>query len=184
MKRILISIAACLLCLSVFSETKQSKADSASILYNAHSEIRLNLLMAVMGYPEVSIEHYATNNSGFGLGLALALEKPEIVYSRLIATPFYRFYFGSKRASGLFIECFGMMTVAEIEGGYSGSFYSSYYYRQPSKEVDLGFGASLGYKLLTKSGLTGNLTLGVGRLYQSIGTSAYPRIEVAIGKRF
>lgn len=74
MKRIITCITACLLCLSVFSETKKSKVDSTSILFNAHSEIRLNLLMTVLGYPEFSIEHYATNNTGFGLGLLLPLK--------------------------------------------------------------------------------------------------------------
>lgn len=97
-------------------------------------------------------------------------------------TPFYRVYFGSKKASGFFIEGFGLVTLSEYQKYNSG--YYSYYSSGRTQEIDLGFGASLGYKMLTKSGFTGNLTLGLGRLYQNSNAQAYPRLEIAIGKRF
>ena len=105
--------------------------------------------------------------------------------------PYYRIYFGEKKASGFFIEG-NMALVREYDYNsyYNNSYYNTYYGYLSSSTISprsfntFGCGAACGYKFLTRNGVTGEICIGAGRLFGNTVLHAYPRLGLCIGKRF
>lgn len=154
---------------------------SAPLMQLGNNEFRFNLAYAIAGLPEISYERFIADNMGIGLSAAFSLEKAEDMSLRSILIPYYRLYFGQKKASGFFIE--GNMGFVNIRNSYvyDGGWGSSYLGDLNSY---VGFGAAIGFKLLTRNGFVGEVYLGGGRNVGNSDDGGYPRIGITIGKRF
>ena len=54
--------------------------------------------------PELSYERLISDNSSLGASVAFSLDKKEDMDWRFSFTPYYRMFFGQKKAAGFFIE--------------------------------------------------------------------------------
>jgi len=188
----IICIAVLFLSISVVGQ-KESTLNSVpatqteSSIGSGNNELRINLLMAIIGSPEVNYERYFSDNMGVGLAVAVSLDKPSNMSMRSMFTPFYRLYFGNRKASGFFIE--GNMAVVgqnQITSSYSYDQNGYIYQTTPisSTTTNFGFGAAVGAKFLARNGFIGEVFLGGGRLFGESISQVYPRIGVCLGKRF
>lgn len=127
------------------------------------NEIKLNALMLIAGAFEVTYEHLLNDESGVGVSVFASFDKD--IDTKFSLSPYYRFYFGKKPASGFFAEGFGMLNTYEREG------YSNYDYNTgalvnvvPDKNItDFALGFGIGAKWVTKKGFLFELNGGVGR---------------------
>ena len=136
------------------------------------NELKLNMAYAIAGFPEVTYERIFDDGGSVGLSLAIGIED-DIDYN-VIAVPFYRLYFGEKRAGGFFIEANAALYSEDTNEG--------------TGDTAFGFGPGLavGGKFLTKSGWVAELLAGAGRNFvnENIISDIYPRLGVSLGKRF
>ena len=188
----IICIAVLLLSVSVYGQKENTSNDvnatqAKSLNGSDNNELRINLMLAILGLPELNYERYISDNMGVGLAVAISLDKAENVSTRSLFTPFYRLYFGNKKASGFFIE--GNMAVAGQK-----QIISNIYYDQngvPYQTIvstrsttNIGFGAAIGAKFLARNGFIGEVFVGGGRLFGESIDQAYPRVGICLGKRF
>ena len=188
----IISIAVLVLSVSVFGQKENtsnnvpaSQTESSNDSYQ--NELRINLMMAILGLPELNYERYISDNMGVGLAVAISVEKASTMSLRSMFTPFYRLYFGNKKASGFFIE--GNMAVIG-----QNQTISNYVYDQNGityqtivttrSTTNFGFGAAVGAKFLARNGFVGEVFVGGGRLLGESIDQAYPRVGICLGKRF
>ena len=150
------------------------------------SEIKLNALYMVVGAFEVSYEYLLNEESGVGVSVFLPFDKDIKEDINYYISPYYRFYFGNKYASGFYLEGFGMLsdvrvneiTYFDINGNITREEYED--------ETNFALGIGLGGKWITSRGLLGELNLGVGR---NIFNSDYDnefvgKIAITVGYRF
>lgn len=154
-------------------------ARSEALGQTGDNEIRLNMLTAIIGYPELNYERFLADNMGIGLAGAFSLEPREKLSIRWYAMPYYRLYFGDKKASGFFIEGNIAIYNQEIQE-YDETVFDWKYI----KYTNGGFGAAVGGKFLTRNGFVGEVYGGVGRLFGDSPDEIYPRVGISIGKRF
>jgi len=165
----------CLLTILAYSQETKSKLPT--------HELRLNLLYTAVGLPEISYEKIINNESSYGVSFAFSVDS--YIDLNYIILPYYRHYFSKKRAAGFFIEANASL------GSFKGTFYGyhsdgGYYGSDVGNRTGAGLGFSIGEKFVTKQNWTANITLGVSRnIVNNIFIDAsYPRIEIALGKRF
>ena len=164
MKKVGFIIIALCLCNAVFS---QETAD-------AKNEIKVNLFMTVLSFPDISYERVWGNNFGLGLSIGFPLESNNTNFRIL---PYTRFYFGESLTKSFFIEA-----NAAFES-YKEYNYSSYMLKTQN-DLSFGLGVSFGYKYVNLKGLIGELFLGLGRTFDSENTRIYPRVGISLGKQF
>ena len=98
------TLLVCLLLFVVFAVQAQSKRDSLSASLQGNNEVKLNILYALLGSPELSYERIISNNSAVGLSaFARVFQAVNMDFSYGII-PYFRRYFGVKKASGFFVE--------------------------------------------------------------------------------
>jgi len=150
------------------------------------NEIKLNTLYLPGGYPELSYERILGNNSAVGLSAGFLINSAGPNYATDIITfdkaifPYYRYYFGQRRATGFFVE--GNTIV-----------YSRESVLQGDKETGWGLGLAAGIKIFIKDNWNVDLIVG-GGVNINKGNSnptgyldfpdLYPRLGLTIGKRF
>ena len=167
MKKVLFIVLACGLYLSVFSqETEKLKPDGKN-------EIKINLLMSLLSYPDISYERNMSHSIGLGLSAGIPLVDNDTKYHIM---PYCRFYFGESWIKSFFIE-----TNVAILGVKKYYYDSNYTYLNAKIKVDCGLGVAYGYKYVNRSGFIGELFLGLGR---SLENNYYPRIGISLGKQF
>ncbi len=165
--------------------------DAEKIGQGGSNELKFNLLNAVIGMPEISYERLLADNMGIGASVFAALDND--VQYKFAFTPYYRIYFGSKKASGFFIEGSGNITT--IRDDYTNYDFLAYTSVPPgyfsvdreTNETHFGLGAAVGAKFLTRNGFLGEIYAGANRLLSQKSSyvgDAYPRIGITIGKRF
>jgi hypothetical protein len=185
-------------CLSVNAQKidPEVKAESEPLRQLGNNEIRLNVAYSIAGFPEVNYERFLEDNMGLGIAAAISLEKAEDMANRWNIMPYYRLYFGNKKASGFFIE--GNMTVwgqRQIGEYYTWDTLTYNITSYDKSFVNFGMGAALGVKLLARNGFIGEVYAGGGRLfgnreaaiskdYSISATAGYFRLGICIGKRF
>jgi len=186
-KRLIISVFVLLLGVSAFAQKNNRDASDYYWDDQQDNEVRMNFLMAIIGLPEVNYERYLSENMGVGVAMAFSIEKVKDMTLRSMVLPYCRVYFGEKKDNGFFIEG-NMAMVSQKESvnyynidGYGNITYTGAGYNTATA---LGFGAAVGFKLLTRGGVTGELYLGAGRLFGNPIDRAYPRCGICIGKRF
>lgn len=154
---------------------------------SGQNEIKFNVPLAIFGLPELSYERIVEDNMTVGISVAIPAEKPydyntgKGISQRSIITPFYRLYFGEKRAAGFYIE--GNMAVSSQKELNDYNYVTGLNVAE-TKSTGFGFGAAVGVKLLTKNGFTGDFYGGWGRLFGDNIYNGFPRLGICIGKRF
>jgi len=153
----------------------------------ANNEIKLNILYTILGSPELTYERILNDKNAVGISAFLrATETVKSDFSFQIA-PYFRHYFGTKKASGFFLE--GHAAVSkydEISSGgmnYFDPYTNQYYQIQTPKETFFGLGAALGAKFLTRKGFTGEIYLGATKSFTDV-VDFLPRAGLTLGKRF
>ena len=175
-------IASILLCsacsTSVFSQSYQRMGDK-NFKKPVKHEIRLNMLSSMIGLLEVNYERFLSDNTGLGIATSVSLEKKEYQEIRSMLLPYFRVYFSNGFSSGAFIEA-NMAVAREYYPDYRNGWNSNLYKYQTT----FGLGTSVGYKLIGRNGIVGELSLGLGRLFGDSYAELYPRVGICIGKRW
>ncbi len=143
-----------------------------------NNEFKVNILYTAIGMPELSYERLISDNSSLGASVAFSLDKKEDMDLRLSFTPYYRMFFGQKKAAGFFIEA-NSIIINYVDTIYFDGTSSKYETR-----TGFGLGAAAGAKFLTKNNLIGEVYGGVGRVFGDNSLGAYPRFGITLGKRF
>lgn len=156
-----------------------------------NNEAKLNMLYLPGGYGELSYERILSRKSAFGVSIGLFMDSAGPNYATDILTydfgvlPYFRYYFGHRRAAGFFLE--SNMLVFSRKG-----------YGNGKEQWGLGLGLALGVKLLNKKDWSIDIVLGGGGIFEAHNDSddlqaayvdlnfpdLYPRLGIAIGKRF
>jgi len=182
-KRLITSVFIALIGVSVFAQ--KNSRDTSDYYWDDQqdNEVRVNFLMAIIGLPEINYERYLSENMGVGMAMAFSIEKVKDMTLRSMILPYCRVYFGEKKSNGFFIEG-NMAMVSQKEAVNYYNIDGNYLEPGYNTATALGFGAAVGFKLLTRGGVTGELYLGAGRLFGNPIDRAYPRCGICIGKRF
>lgn len=143
-----------------------------------NNEFKVNILYTAIGMPELSYERLISDNSSFGASVAFSLDKKEDMDLRFSFTPYYRMFFGQKKAAGFFIEA-NSIVLNYVDTIYFDGTSSKYETR-----TGFGLGAAAGAKFLTKNNLIGEVYGGLGRVFGDNSLGAYPRFGISLGKRF
>ena len=151
---------------------------SRAFSQSENNEFKVNILYTAIGMPELSYERLISDNSSLGASVAFSLDKKEDMHWRFSFTPYYRMFFGQKKAAGFFIEANSI--VVNYVDTYNGS-TNTY---ETKTGLGLGLGAAAGAKFLTKNNLIGEVYGGVGRVFGDNSLGAYPRFGITLGKSF
>jgi len=146
---------------------------------NKNHELRVNIIYALSEFPEISYEHILNEENGLGISLAFGSLDGFDDNLKFALTPYYRWYFGKKRAAGFFAETFTMLNVAEDD-----YFFNS---NESNGETGTGFafGVAIGGKWITKRNWVFELYTGYGRnIINNDITQDVPRAGITLGKRF
>ena len=145
-----------------------AQADSTN--YAGNNEIKVNGAYLLAGLAEITYEGILGEDSAIGVSVGFALDN-SIDY-RFSAIPYYRLYFGKKRAAGFFVEG-------------NGAFFSERDFESDT-EFGAGLGLAVGGKFINSKGWIAELFLGLGRnlVNNDDISEAYPRAGILVGKRF
>jgi len=155
-------------------------AQETEVVSFKKNEMKINAAFLVAGALEVSYERILNEESAFGASLFLAID--DDIDTKLMFTPYYRYYFGKKPAAGFYAEGFGMLNN-----------YESYKYNTVGNEsrttnrTDFALGFGIGGKWITKKGFIFEINGGVGRnLFNSTDTDyeIVGRGGITFGYRF
>lgn len=168
MKNLILTI---IFTLTVFTAFAQEKVNPTP----KHHELKLNIGYTLAELPEITYEYILNNESAIGTSLAVGFNND----LKFALTPYYRFYFGNKRAAGFFAEAFGMLNVVEDNKYYIGS--------NTVRENETGFalGIAIGGKWVTNNNWLFELYAGLGRnIINNESVDGVPRAGLTLGKRF
>ncbi len=143
-----------------------------------NNEFKINILYTAIGIPELSYERLISDNSSLGASVAFSLDKKEDMELRFSFSPYYRMFFGQKKAAGFFIEA-NSIIVNYVDTIYYNGSTNTY-----ETKTGFGLGAAAGAKFLTKNNLIGEVYGGLGRVFGDNSLGAYPRFGISLGKRF
>lgn len=155
---------------------------------NGNNELKINGLYFVAGAGEISYERILSTETAIGLSVAFDIETDN--FYNFAAFPYYRFYFGKKRAGGFFIEGNGAVLIDEFEkettltiNGNNGTLSIN---DIGDLNTRFGLGIGIGGKFLSKNGWIGELSMGFGRVFgvENDAYKVYSRFGITIGKRF
>ncbi len=148
MKKLFVTLAV----LSVVGLNAQEKTND-SIIKN-YNEIKLNGMILVIGGLELTYERTLNEESAVGVSVFYPID--EVLNVDYYISPYYRFYFGEKYAGGFYLEGFGMLNSTDelladiIETGRD-------------NVTDFALGIGFGGKWISRRGLLGELSFGLGR---------------------
>jgi hypothetical protein len=143
------------------------------------NELKGNALFLVAGAFEVTYERLLNEENGVGVSVFVPYANNMNVNYNI--TPFYRFYFGEKPASGFFVEGFGMLN------SYEHDVYNETYDLSTKNITDFALGFGLGSKWVTKRGFILEINAGLGRnLFNSSddGNQIVGRGGITLGYRY
>ena len=181
MKNSILSFVLFFVIFTAFSQEETTKKDKL----NASNEIKINVAYLLAGIPEVGYEYILNEESAVGLDIMFAVDNN--IDFRFALTPYYRFYFGKKKAAGFFAEGFGMVNTINTSNNYDYYYSGSDYYYESNYEnqTDFALGAAVGGKFLTNKGFIFEVYGGAGRnLFNNSSEAMVPRFGITFGKRF
>lgn len=158
-----------------FSSFSQEKIETDNKTSENFNEIKLNGLYLVLGAFDVTYERTINEESAFGLNVFLPFDDDINDDINYYISPYYRFYFGKKYATGFFVEGFGMLNST------SPSFVDE------ENITDFALGIGLGGKWITKSGFIAELNLGFGRNLFNNDRADFEivaKVGISVGYRF
>ncbi|MDN3692423.1 DUF3575 domain-containing protein [Chryseobacterium tructae] len=165
-----------------YSVKAQSETDVNP--YQKNNEIKLNLIAPLSGAVEVGFERYLSKNSSLGISAFKIYDNTKEDDMNYYISPYYRYYFGKKYASGFFVEGFGMFTSIDGKKIYAADNRT---FTEGKNVHDLALGAGLGWKLVTKKGLVFEANAGYGRLVFNANKTDHDQVVklgLSIGYRF
>lgn len=184
-RKLIISLAFLLLSLNSFCQIVN--LDNPFAIFSGkqtNNELKFNLAYAVGALPEITYERIIEDNMGLGISAAVSLESAEDNPYRYSILPYYRLYFGKKKASGFFIEGnMGVIGTKEEQYIYN-DFYGYSSRSETNSYVNFGCGVAVGLKLFTRNNYFGEIYGGAVRLIGKSDLGAYPRFGITLGKRF
>lgn len=151
-------LALIILC-AFYSLSAQEKTDANP--YQKNNEIKINVTSPLFGAVEAGYERFLNKNSSLGISGFIVFDDKKQDDMNFYISPYYRYYFGKKYASGFFAEGFGMFTSIDGKKIYSSDKLT---FTEGKDVNDLAIGAGLGYKLVTKKGLVFEANAGYGKL--------------------
>ena len=164
----------------LLSHNMFSQEDQVAKLENENfNELKLNALFLILGALEVTYERTLNEESGIGLTVFLPLDNDVSDEIKYYISPYYRFYFGNKYASGFFLEGFGMLNSTNRD--------LNFFIYEEDFRTDFALGIGLGGKWITNSGFIGEINFGVGRNLFNNNNTDYEIIAkggISLGYRF
>lgn len=188
MKKALFTAVFIILAISSFAQinTEKDKKEQDSVQTDnkitGKNDISTNLfLLGLLRIGELSYERLFNNT---GVGISASVDLGDIAYN-FAFIPYYRVYYGKKKASGFFIEGNAVFWNAQKSSrgiyGQDGTYIVLY----RVIENRFGFGVAAGGKFLNKKGFVGEIFGGMAKLFGGNDADDYfPRIGFTIGKRF
>lgn len=189
-----------LLCFFLFFSvalSAQNSLETDSI--QPKNELKLDIFqLIVLPGIEITYERFIDDYSSWGVTGFVNFDfdgSQAYRYENFEISPFYRFYFNKKNSSnaGFFVQPFLSLTQGEYDT------YRNYYYddiidgngMNERNFFGLAAGALIGKKWINQKNYTFEITAGIGRLLTKeeeegyyMDSTAYPRINFAIGKQF
>lgn len=165
-----------------YSVKAQNKTDANP--YQKNNEIKLNLISPLFGAMEVGFERHLNKNSSLGISAFFVYDDKKNEDMNYYISPYYRYYFGKKYASGFFVEGFGMFTSIDGKKIYAADNLT---FTENKDVYDVAIGAGLGYKLVTKKGLVFEANAGYGKLLFNADKTDHTvvaKFGLSIGYRF
>lgn len=138
-----------------------------------NNELKINTLFIALGLPEITYERILGTNRGIGVALVIGTNNDYLV--KYAINPFYRWYFGQKKANGFFVET-NMNAIYQKESSYD----------DDERGMKFSAGVVGGAKFFSRNGVFGEAYLGYNRALggaRLLGFT-YPRMGLTIGKRF
>ena len=148
------------------------------------NEIKLNLIAPLSGAVEAGFERYLNRNSSLGISAFIVYDNTKEEDLNYFISPYYRYYFGKKYASGFFVEGFGMFTSIDGKKIYAADNIT---FTEDKNVYDLALGAGFGWKLVTKKGIVFEANAAYGRLVFNADKTDHNQViklGLSIGYRF
>lgn len=152
--------------------------------YQKNNEIKLNLISPLFGAVEGGFERHLNKNSSLGISAFIVYDNKENEDLNYYISPYYRYYFGKKYASGFFVEGFGAFTSIDGKKIYAADNVT---FTEKKDVYDVALGAGLGYKLVTKKGLVFEANAGYGKLLFNADKTDHnivAKFGLSVGYRF
>ncbi|MCX8532963.1 DUF3575 domain-containing protein [Chryseobacterium luquanense] len=171
-----------LLSFSFFNaQTNETNAETSEV----NNEIKLNLITPLLGAFEVGYERFLNKNSSLGISAFMVYELSKNDDMNYYISPYYRYYFGKKYASGIFVEGFGMLTSIDGKKIYDAT--DKLTFTEGKDIYDLALGAGLGWKLMTKKGIVFEANIAYGKLMFNADKTDHNQViklGLSVGYRF
>ncbi|MFS4474729.1 DUF3575 domain-containing protein [Chryseobacterium sp. T20] len=167
-------------CHSVEAQSNETNGDP----YQKKNEIKLNLISPLMGAFEVGYERLLNKNSSLGISAFKVYDHSANDDMNYYISPYYRYYFGKKYASGFFVEGFGMFTSIDGKKIYAADNIT---FTEGKDVYDLALGAGLGWKLVTRKGFVFEANAAYGKLIFNADKTDHDQViklGLGIGYRF
>lgn len=167
-----------------YSVKAQNENGTDANPYQKNNEIRLNLIAPLAGAVEAGFERHLNKNSSLGISAFFVYDNTENEDLNYYISPYYRYYFGKKYASGFFVEGFGAFTSIDGKKIYAADNVT---FTEKKDVYDVALGAGLGYKLVTKKGLVFEANAGYGKLLFNADKTDHDvvaKFGLSIGYRF
>lgn len=152
--------------------------------YQKNNEIKLNLITPLSGAVEVGFERYLNKKSSVGISALFVYDHTKENDMNYFVSPYYRYYFGKKYASGFFVEGFGMFTSIDGTKVYAADNVT---FTEGKDVYDLALGAGFGWKVVTRKGFVFEANVGYGRLVFNADKTDHNQVlklGLSIGYRF
>lgn len=165
---------------SVNAQTTKTNEDPSE----RKNEIKLNLIAPLSGAVEAGFERYLNKNSSLGISVFMVYDNTKEDDLNYFISPYYRYYFGKKYASGFFAEGFGMFTSIDGKKIYAADNIA---FTEGKNVYDLALGAGLGWKLVTKKGFVFEANAAYGRLVFNADKTDHDQViklGLSMGYRF
>ena len=161
-----------------------------------HHEIKLNAFnLIVFKTIEGSYEYLLNSESSIGLSVLSNLQDSKTDFfkdgpayeEQLAITPYFRYFFSGRYASGFFMEAFGMYNIQEdYDEVYDD--VGDFLYGERNKSYNMAFGMAMGGKFASRKGFVFEFYGGAGRNLsvsnEDVGTDIVPRLGISLGYRF
>lgn len=167
-----------------YSVKAQNENGTDANPYQKNNEIKLNLISPLFGAVEAGFERHLNKNSSVGISAFIVYDDKKNEDMNYYISPYYRYYFGKKYASGFFVEGFGAFTSIDGKKIYSADRLT---FTENKDVYDVALGAGLGWKLVTKKGFVVEANAGYGRLLFNADQTDHnviAKFGVSIGYRF
>ncbi|AZA63014.1 DUF3575 domain-containing protein [Chryseobacterium indoltheticum] len=152
--------------------------------YQKNNEIKLNLITPLSGAVEVGFERYLNKKSSVGISALFVYDHTKENDMNYFVSPYYRYYFGKKYASGFFVEGFGMFTSIDGKKVYAADNVT---FTEGKDVYDLALGAGFGWKVVIRKRFVFEANVGYGRLVFNADKTDHNQVlklGLSIGYRF